>query len=616
MPSVLHLSCAIACESDYNEKKRTKLIIRTFERALALTNKNAQYRPHCVDLTPRAFAQTGNTRDNTASRRYAEAAERHSRRRPRARPAKAGSGQLGAVRLSAPPEEPGFNHVGKVTAALACIASGIFWTTASTGKTATAVEAAAEPEPLVIEKVVKTPTFFFDDSVDALAAHFPNQDDNTLQAPTTLSAVSVPNGLEKLDSVFEPLLPKPALPSITQPEPESVNPLADHPSISAVRNQAIAPEGSSTTTVKVASGNTLSGILNNHGVKIDQMPQLLTDDVVKENLSNLRIGQELEITQLPGGEFHSLTARVGNDKKITIRRSANDFAVASIDLPVEKERVVTSGTIEQSLYLAAEQANLKQSTIMELADIFQWELDFARDIRKGDRFALVYDRLYRDGSYIGDGDILAAEFARGGKVHRAIRFTTDDGKTSYYSPEGESLRRTFMRHPVDVVRITSKFNPNRLHPVLHKIRAHRGVDYGSPHGSPIYATADGTVKLAGTKGAYGKTVILQHGQRFSTLYAHMSKISSKSKVGKKVKQGDVIGYVGKTGRVTGTHLHYEFRVNNEQIDPLKVELPAAKPLAKQYLPELKSISSQMTAQMQSVLTDIDKVAAATTGAAQ
>ena len=172
-----------------------------------------------------------------------------------------------------------------------------------------------------------------------------------------------------------------------------------------------------------------------------------------------------------------------------------------------------------------------------------------------------------------------------------------------------------MRHPVDVVRITSHFNPNRLHPVLHKIRAHRGVDYGSPHGSPIYATADGTVKLAGTKGAYGKTVILQHGQRFSTLYAHMSKISSKSKVGKKVKQGDVIGYVGKTGRVTGTHLHYEFRVNNEQIDPLKVELPAAKPLAKQYLPELKSISSQMTAQMQSVLTDIDKVAAAT-GATQ
>ena len=145
---------------------------------------------------------------------------------------------------------------------------------------------------------------------------------------------------------------------------------------------------------------------------------------------------------------------------------------------------------------------------------------------------------------------------------------------------------------------------------MHKIRAHRGVDYGSPYGSPIYATADGTVLSAGTKGAYGRTVILQHGQRFSTLYAHMSKISSKSKVGKRVKQGDVIGYVGKSGRVTGTHLHYEFRVNNEHLDPLKVELPAAQPLPKKYMAELKSISGEMTAQMQSVLTDIDQVASA------
>jgi len=244
--------------------------------------------------------------------------------------------------------------------------------------------------------------------------------------------------------------------------------------------------------------------------------------VVKKHLSNLNIGQELFITQLPNGDFHSLSTKVGKNKRITVRRSANDFAVASIDLPVEKERVVTSGTIEQSLYLAAEQANLKQSTIMELARIFQWELDFARDIRKGDHFSIVYDRLYREGRYIGDGDILAAEFVRGGRTHRAIRFTNNEGETDYYSPDGQSKRRTFLRHPVDVVRITSKFDPNRLHPVLHQIRAHRGVDYGSPHGSPIYATADGVVKFSGSKSAYGKTVVLQHGDTISTLYAHMS----------------------------------------------------------------------------------------------
>jgi murein DD-endopeptidase MepM/ murein hydrolase activator NlpD len=574
-----------------------------------------------VDLTPRAYARADDSRDSNASRRYAEAAEKHSRSRTKSNNHRQTTdSRQGAVRLSIAPVTPRFSHVGKITTALACIASGIFWTTTSTGKTVTASEAAA-PRALVVQAVVKTPDFYFDDSIDALAAHFSEHSDTNLVAPATLVAVAIESTdaiesmKKEIATLFEPMQTATALAMLTPPaktEPVTTSPRVEHPSITAVRALAIAPpDGGKTTTVLVASGNTLSGILNVHGVKIDQMPQLLTDDVVKQHLSNLKIGQQFEITQTQDGDFYSLSARVGNDKHITIRRSANDFAVASIDLPVEKERVVTSGTIEQSLYLAAEQANLKQSTIMELSDIFQWELDFARDIRKGDQFALVYDRLYRDGNYIGDGDILAAEFARGGKTHSAIRFTTDDGDTNYYSPEGKSLKRTFMRHPVDVVRITSKFNPKRMHPVLHKIKAHRGVDYGSPHGSPIYATADGKVKFSGTKGAYGNTVIIEHSQKFSTLYAHMSKISSKSKKGKKIKQGDVIGYVGRSGRVTGTHLHYEFRVNNKQTDPLKVKLPAADPLPKKYLAQLRAISDEMTTQMQSVLTDIGDVADAT-----
>ena len=418
--------------------------------------------------------------------------------------------------------------------------------------------------------------------------------------------VASDSGLEDIDTPVDPLQPllEPTNTAVTK----TLSPLVDHPALAASNDAADtdAEDDISTIVVAVAPGNTLSGILNDHGVKIDQMPRLLTDDTVKQYLSNLKIGQELEIQQLPDGEFQSMTTRVGEDKRITINRIDNDFDVASVDLPLEKERVVTSGTIQQSLYLAAQQADLKQSTIMELADIFQWELDFAKDIRKGDQFSLVYDRLYRDGRYIGDGDILAAEFIRGGKMHRAIRFTTDDGVTGYYSPDGKSKRRTFMRHPVDVVRITSRFNPNRLHPVLHQLRAHRGVDYGSPIGSPIYATADGKVAYSGVKGAYGNTVILQHGKKFSTLYAHMSKIAEKSKTGTRVKQGDVVGYVGKTGRVTGPHLHYEFRVDNKQIDPLKVELPAAQPIDAKYLPELKALSDEMTAQMRSVVPSSDQ----------
>ncbi len=371
-------------------------------------------------------------------------------------------------------------------------------------------------------------------------------------------------------------------------------------------SKAPAPEAApdeklSTSTIRVAAGDTLSAILNDQGLGLTSIRKLLADALVTDNLTRLAIGQAMEVTRAPDGRFMSLSTRSAVDQRITVERSDDGFTVAEVDLPLEKERVVTSGTIQNSLYLAAAEAKLKQSTIMALADIFQWELDFARDIRKGDQFALVYDRLYRDGQYIGDGDILAAEFIRGGRTYQAMRFTTDDGVSSYYSPDGQSMRRTFLRHPVDVVRVTSRFDPNRLHPVLHQIRAHRGVDYGSPYGTPIRATADGTISFAGEQSTYGNLVILQHGHEFSTLYAHMSKVADKSVTGVKVKQGDIIGYVGNTGRVTGTHLHYEFRVRGVHVDPLKVELPAAQPIAAEYRDALRNVSDEMIAQMQSVL---------------
>ncbi len=591
-----------------------------------MTTRNAHYRPHCVDFSPGAFNGTGETRTDTSRGSAADAAKSSRGRSKGAhRSSSATPVRTGAVRINSTvtrvEPSPYLSQRTKLYTALAVVIGGIVWTTVETETTNN------NPAQAVVRASMPAPTFFFDDAVDALSAHFSKEKDqatpvlpmplaaNTseqvaITRPATVAAATE-QSLTASDTVIDPL--QPLMEATDTGFTKTISPMVDHPALAAVRDDVDTADKASTIVVAVAPGNTLSGILNNHGVKIDQMPRLLTDDTVKQYLSNLKIGQELEIHQLPDGAFQSLTTRVGNDRRITINRTDNDFEVASIDLPLEKERVVTSGTIQQSLYLAAQQADLKQSTIMELADIFQWELDFAKDIRKGDQFSLVYDRLYREGRYIGDGDILAAEFIRGGKTHRAIRFTTDDGTTGYYSPDGKSKRRTFMRHPVDVVRITSHFNPNRLHPVLHQIRAHRGVDYGSPIGSPIYATADGKVAYSGVKGAYGNTVVLQHGKKFSTLYAHMSKIAEKSKSGTRVKQGDVIGYVGKTGRVTGAHLHYEFRVNNKQIDPLKVELPAAQPIDSKYLPELKALSDEMTAQMRSVLPAADQqVASAST----
>ncbi len=520
---------------------------------------------------------------------------------------------MGAVRLSNE-KQPRFKHLRKVSAAILAITGGILVTTQSNGT----IDASKPVLPVMSALVA--PTFFFNDSDNALGDQQPllagTSDEPVhgrivlpghtqlalFDANNTSSQNAYAAQVEDLESAIEQVVAlSPLGEHDTTPKTTLVSPLVNHPTIAAIRKNAEFPDGAVEETVTVASGDTLSKLLNDRGVKIDQMPQLLTDEVINKYLSNLRIGQTFDVVRLANGDFHSLSAKVGNDHRITIRRSDSGFAVASIDLPVEKERVVTSGTIDQSLYVAAEQADLKQSTIMELSDIFQWELDFARDIRKGDQFSLVYDRLYREGKYIGDGDILAAEFIRGGKRYQAIRYTDPDGNTGYYTPEGKSKRRTFLRHPVDVVRITSRFDPKRLHPVLHQIRAHKGVDYGSPIGTPIRATADGTVRFAGSKSAYGKTVILNHGTDIRTLYAHMSRISDKVASGKRVKQGDVIGYVGKTGRVTGAHLHYEFQKNGKHVDPLKVDLPAAAPLQADLRDELRDLSDELLAQMRSVL---------------
>ena len=359
--------------------------------------------------------------------------------------------------------------------------------------------------------------------------------------------------------------------------------------------------------VEVKGGDTFSNILNDNGISRADLPTLEDHELVERYLTRLKVGQKMDFLYGWQGDFKSLNVKVSRDTRVLLAKTQEGYSIEKIHLPLEHERVVTSGTIDQSLYVAAEKANLKQTTIMNLAEIFQWELDFSNDIRKGDHFSIIYDRLYRDGKYIGDGDILAAEFVRGSRVHRAIRHTDQEGRTAYYTPDGKAKGRTFSRHPVDIVRITSKFNLKRMHPVLHQIRAHKGVDYGSPYGSPIRAVADGEISFSGDRSAYGKTVIIKHDSKRTTLYAHMSNIDSISKIGKKIKRGDVIGYVGRTGRVTGTHLHYELRINGVHVDPLKVELPSPKPLATAELKKLKVVSTELLAQMRSV-NDIQAVA--------
>lgn len=330
---------------------------------------------------------------------------------------------------------------------------------------------------------------------------------------------------------------------------------------------------------KVKSGDTLSKLFSNAG---------FNDKVMYEVLG--RGNKNKELTRIfPGEEIHFLSEndslekiRLIRSKLETVlfsRTTENGFVSEKITRTPDINIAYAEGQIESSLFLAGQKAGMTQKQIMGLANIFGWDIDFVLDIRNGDTFAITYEELYLDGTKLENGRILTATFNNDGRQFDAVLFDKEDGTSSYFTPDGKSMRKAFIRTPVDIGRISSHFNLKRRHPVLHKVRAHRGTDYAAPTGTPIKASGDGKVIFAGTKGGYGKTVIIQHGQGITTLYAHMHKYAKGARKGKRVSQGQVIGYVGTTGMSTGPHLHYEFRVNGVHKNPVKVKFPHAQPVA-------------------------------------
>ena len=215
---------------------------------------------------------------------------------------------------------------------------------------------------------------------------------------------------------------------------------------------------------------------------------------------------------------------------------------------------------------------------MDFAYIFGWDVDFVFDIREGDSFYLIYETPYSGGAKIKNGDIVAAEFINNGKIYKANRFYTSSNKKEFFDDEGNNLQKAFLRAPLDFAYISSHFNPNRMHPVLHTIRAHNGTDYAAKRGSPVRTTGNGTIKYAGRRNGCGNEIVIQHTNDYSTRYCHLDKFHSGIKKGKKVLQGETIGYVGSTGLATGPHLHYEFKIGNKHIDPIKLKLPSAEPI--------------------------------------
>jgi len=319
----------------------------------------------------------------------------------------------------------------------------------------------------------------------------------------------------------------------------------------------------------------------------------------RQALSQIRPGDKLTLVH-EDGTVHALNRRISETEILSVTRADNGFAAEVIATPIEYRSTHAYGTIDSSLFVAARAAGVNPETIMQLAnDIFGWEIDFALDIRTGDRFHLVYEQKYRDGQYLGDARILAAEFVNAGERHRAVHYASVDGQVEgYFTPDGRSMRRQFLRAPLDFRRVSSNFNPSRRHPILNTIRAHQGVDYSAPTGTSIKASGDGRVSFAGVKGGYGKVITLEHGGGISTLYGHLSGFARGLRPGQRVKQGDTIGYVGSTGAATGPHLHYEYRVNGIHRNPRTVRLPDAAPIPAGYLADFQSKSSALLAQLE------------------
>ncbi len=332
----------------------------------------------------------------------------------------------------------------------------------------------------------------------------------------------------------------------------------------------------------VRAGDNLAALFQRAGLSARDVHDVVNADERARRLTRIHPGDTIELNVDEDDRLQAVRYQMSDLKTLQIARKDDAYTSSVLGHAPEVRTARASATITSSLFAAGAAADLDDRLIMELAGIFGWDVDFALDIRRGDAFTVIYEELYREGEKLRSGDIVAAEFINQGEVYRAVRYTDPDGRTDFYTPEGRSMRRAFLRTPVNFSRVSSDFNPQRLHPVLGKKRPHMGTDYAAPTGTPIKAAGDGKVIHRGRKGGYGNTVIIQHGTRYTTLYAHMSRFKSGLHAGDRVRQGETIGYVGSTGLSTGPHLHYEFRVDGTHRNPRTVELPEAEPIPARF----------------------------------
>lgn len=358
-------------------------------------------------------------------------------------------------------------------------------------------------------------------------------------------------------------------------------------------------------TITVASGDTLSTVFTKAGLSTSAMHDMLTSSKDAKRFTHLKVGQEVKLKLDPKGELQALRVKQSELETIGLDKTDKGYSFKREKAQIDLHTAYAHGRITSSLFVAGRNAGLPYNLVTSLSNIFGYDIDFALDLREGDEFDVIYEQHKVNGKQVATGNILAARFVNRGKTYTAVRYTNKQGNTSYYRADGSSMRKAFIRTPVDFARISSRFSLGRRHPILNKIRAHKGVDYAAPIGTPIKVTGDGKILEAGRKGGYGNAVVIQHGQRYRTIYGHMSRFAKGIRAGTSVKQGQIIGYVGMTGLATGPHLHYEFQINGRHVDPLSAKLPMADPLGgadrKRFMAQTQPMIARMDQEKKTLL---------------
>ncbi|WP_158541240.1 M23 family metallopeptidase [Marinomonas piezotolerans] len=369
--------------------------------------------------------------------------------------------------------------------------------------------------------------------------------------------------------------------------PKTAGPVAAKPALDNVNLAPALPspkqiQTKEKRTIKLAAGDSLSSILTAQGVSNRQIYQLTQADT-KEAFKKLNPNDRITITlEQPNAQLLALTLEQDIRQYEVFTAQENHFSHKTIQRAIDVIPTYKEARIESSLFVDGSNAGIADKLLFQLASIFKWDIDFALDIRRGDAFAILYEEQYIDGEAIGTGNILAAEFINNGRYFEAIRYQTER-RIDYFTADGLSLRKAFIRTPVDFNRISSRFNPNRLHPIFKTTQPHRGVDYAASEGTPVQSSGDGEITYAGDIRGYGNAVIIDHGRGYTTLYAHLQGFAPNIKTGYQVSQGEEIGYVGQTGWATGPHLHYEFRVNGIHQNPETIAIPNDSPMSKDEL---------------------------------